>query len=123
MREWNVAQAVHHGWSRNVLEHHIRTVVHVWLEAAPANFAVTLAAGESGLAQQIFEDPYVLDFLALEGDAKELQLSRPCSIGSSTRCASRGRGSCSWAESVLVTLGWCGFKSRLGFRPPASSPQ
>jgi predicted nuclease of restriction endonuclease-like (RecB) superfamily len=75
-REWYAAQAVHRGWSRNVLEHHIRTAAHARLEAAPSNFAVTLPAGESDLAQQLTKDPYVLDFLALEGDTKERQLEQ-----------------------------------------------
>lgn len=75
-RNWYAAQAVHHGWSRNVLEHHIRTDAHVRLQAAPSNFAATLPAGESELAQQLTKDPYVLDFLALEGDPKERQLEQ-----------------------------------------------
>lgn len=75
-REWYAAQAVRHGWSRNVLEYHIRTDAHSRLEAAPSNFAATLPAGESDLAQQITKDPYVLDFLALDGDAKERQLEQ-----------------------------------------------
>ena len=49
---------------------------HARLEAAPSNFAATLPAGESDLAQQITKDPYVLDFLALDGDAKERQLEQ-----------------------------------------------
>lgn len=44
IREWYAAQAVHHDWSRNVLEHHIRTDAHARLEAAPSNFAATLPA-------------------------------------------------------------------------------
>jgi len=75
-RNWYAEQALHHGWSRNVLEHHIRTVSHHRLEAAPTNFADVLPAGESDLAQQLTKDPYVLDFLALDGDAKERHLEQ-----------------------------------------------
>jgi predicted nuclease of restriction endonuclease-like (RecB) superfamily len=44
IRNWYAAQALHHGWSRNVLEHHIRTDAHTRLQAAPTNFAATLPA-------------------------------------------------------------------------------
>ncbi|NUU51228.1 MULTISPECIES: PDDEXK nuclease domain-containing protein [Curtobacterium] len=76
MRNWYAEPAVQHGWSRNVLEHHIRTGAHQRLEAAPTNFAAVLPAGESDLAQQLTKDPYVLDFLALDGDAKERHLEQ-----------------------------------------------
>ncbi len=75
-RNWYAEHAVRHCWSRNVLEHHIRTGAHQRLEAAPTNFADVLPAGESDLAQQLTKDPYVLDFLALDGDAKERHLEQ-----------------------------------------------
>ncbi|KQO59809.1 PDDEXK nuclease domain-containing protein [Curtobacterium sp. Leaf261] len=76
LRDWYAGQALTYGWSRNVVEHHIRISAHTRLEAAPSNFADVLSAGESDLAQQITKDPYVLDFLALGGDAKERQLEQ-----------------------------------------------
>jgi predicted nuclease of restriction endonuclease-like (RecB) superfamily len=75
-REWYVSRALAHGWSRNVLEHHIRTSAHTRFEAAPANFDRALTASESDLAQQITKDPYVLDFLAVDGDASERELEQ-----------------------------------------------
>jgi predicted nuclease of restriction endonuclease-like (RecB) superfamily len=76
LRDWYAGQAAAQGWSRNVLEHQIRTIAHLRLEAAPSNFPATLPAGESDLAQQLTKDPYVLDFLALDGDAKERHLEQ-----------------------------------------------
>ena len=76
LRDWYASQAATHGWSRNVLEHQIRTTAHTRLQAAPTNFPATLPAGESDLAQQLTKDPYVLDFLALDGDAKERHLKQ-----------------------------------------------
>lgn len=70
------AHATAHGWSRNVLEHQINTSAHARLQAAPSNFPVTLPAGDSDLAQQLTEHPYVLDLLALDGDAKERHLEQ-----------------------------------------------
>lgn len=76
LRNWYAAQTVEHGWSRNVLEHHIRTSAHARFAAAPSNFARVLGAESSDLAQQITKDPYVLDFLALDSDARERQLEQ-----------------------------------------------
>ncbi|WP_182048032.1 YhcG family protein [Curtobacterium sp. ME26] len=76
LRDWYAERAGLHGWSRNVLEHHIRTAAHSRVQAAPSNFPATLPAGDSDLAQQLTKDPYVLDFLALDGDAKERHLEQ-----------------------------------------------
>jgi len=75
-REWYVDRSIAHGWSRNVLEHHIRTAAHERFENAPTNFDRALQAGESDLAKQITKDPYVLDFLAIDGDAPERELEQ-----------------------------------------------
>jgi predicted nuclease of restriction endonuclease-like (RecB) superfamily len=76
LRDWYAANAAAHGWSRNVLDHQIRSAAHTRLEAAPTNFADVLPPADSDLAQQITKDPYVLDFLAIDGDAKERQLEQ-----------------------------------------------
>lgn len=76
LRSWYADQALAHGWSRNVLEHHIKTNAHTRFEAAPSNFDRVLDRTDSDLAQQITKDPYVLDFLAIDGDAKERGLEQ-----------------------------------------------
>ncbi|MFL0360907.1 YhcG family protein [Curtobacterium flaccumfaciens] len=76
LRDWYAGQAAAHGWSRNVLDHQIRTAAHTRLQAAPTNFAEVMPPGDSDLAQQITKDPYVLDFLALDSDAKERHLEQ-----------------------------------------------
>ncbi len=76
LRDWYAERTVHHGWSRNVLEHHIRTSAHERFEAAPTNFERALAPDASDLAAQMTKDPYVLDFLALDGDASERVLEQ-----------------------------------------------
>jgi hypothetical protein len=38
LRDWYPAEAVTHGWSRAVLEHHIKTVAHAVFGTAPTNF-------------------------------------------------------------------------------------
>ncbi|WP_344796261.1 PDDEXK nuclease domain-containing protein [Frondihabitans peucedani] len=76
LRSWYTDQALAHGWSRNVLEHHIKTQAHTRFEAAPSNFDRVLGRTDSDLAQQITRDPYVLDFLAVNGDVKERGLEQ-----------------------------------------------
>ncbi len=74
LREWYAAQAVEHGWSRNVLVNQIMSQLHLRQGAAPSNFSSTLPAGESELAQQITKDPYNLEFLDLEAEVTERKL-------------------------------------------------
>ncbi|TCU50110.1 PDDEXK nuclease domain-containing protein [Curtobacterium sp. PhB146] len=73
-RDRYAAQALEHGWSRNVLEHHVATNAHERFTSALTNFDRVLDEADSDLAQQITRDPYVLDFLALDAGATERQL-------------------------------------------------
>jgi predicted nuclease of restriction endonuclease-like (RecB) superfamily len=75
-RDWYASRSVEHGWSRNVLEHHIRTRLHERSASAPTNFDRALEPDQSDLARQLTKDPYVLDFLAVDGDAAERELER-----------------------------------------------
>ena len=73
-RQWSAARAVEYGWSRAVLIDHIATNRHAQVSAAPNNFPATLAGGESDLAREIVQDPYDLDFLALDPGYTEREL-------------------------------------------------
>ena len=73
-REFYAAAAVEHGWSRNVLTHHITTSLRTRIGAAPSNFADQLPAPDSDLAQQLVRDPYVFDFLTLTTRVAERDL-------------------------------------------------
>jgi len=75
-RDWYAAQALEHGWSRNVLEHYIATNAHERFTSALTNCDRVLERTDSDLAQQITRDPYVLGFLALDADATERQLEQ-----------------------------------------------
>lgn len=70
-RLWYAAKAVEHGWSRDVLAHHIGSGLHQRQGRAVTNFARTLPTPQSDLAQQITKDPYLFDFLTLHADANE----------------------------------------------------
>lgn len=75
-REWYVRQTIENGWSRNVLAVQVESGLFYRQGRAVSNFARTLPAPQSELAQQILKDPYTFDFLSLGPDAQERDLER-----------------------------------------------
>jgi predicted nuclease of restriction endonuclease-like (RecB) superfamily len=73
-RKWYIQQAAEHGWSRNVLEHQIKTDLYNRSGKAITNFSTTLPALDSDLAQEALKDPYVFDFITTSSDTKERHL-------------------------------------------------
>lgn len=71
VRRWYAAQAIEHGWSRNVLVMQIETQLHARSGQAVTNFAATLPAPQSDLARESLKDPYRFDFLGLGSEAQE----------------------------------------------------
>ncbi|RAG84573.1 DUF1016 domain-containing protein [Streptacidiphilus pinicola] len=71
--DFYAAEAVQHGWSRGVLQHWIASRLHATKGAALTNFDRTLPEG-SDAVRELVKDPYHLDFLELDGDAKERDL-------------------------------------------------
>jgi predicted nuclease of restriction endonuclease-like (RecB) superfamily len=67
---------VQNGWSRNVLVHQIESGLYQRQGKAITNFARTLPSPQSDLAQQLFKDPYVFDFLTGEARMQERDLQR-----------------------------------------------
>lgn len=59
-RLWYARNAVEHGWSRKLLEHHIATRRHEREGKAVTNFARALPAAESELVAQIVHEDYNL---------------------------------------------------------------
>ena len=75
-RTWYARQVIENGWSRNVLLHQIESGLFARQGGALTNFARTLPAGQSELAQQILKDPYSFDFLSLGPEMLERDLER-----------------------------------------------
>ncbi|MFO0966333.1 MAG: PDDEXK nuclease domain-containing protein [Gemmataceae bacterium] len=73
-RLWYAAKTLEHGWSRAVLTVQIESDLYRRQGKAVSNFAVTLPAPQSDLAQQALKDPYLFDFLTLHDDAVERDL-------------------------------------------------
>lgn len=73
-RRWYAHAAIQHGWSRNLLVHHIEGRLIQRQGAAVTNFAATLPQPQSELAQQLIRDPQIFDFLHLGPEFKEREL-------------------------------------------------
>jgi predicted nuclease of restriction endonuclease-like (RecB) superfamily len=73
-REWYLAKAIEHGWSRNVLVIQIETRLRERSGQAITNFTTQLPAPLSDLARESLKDPYRLDFLGLGEEARERAL-------------------------------------------------
>lgn len=75
-REWYARAAIEHGWSRNVLVHHIEARLVERQGSAPTNFERTIPAADSDLARETLKDPYKFDFLSVGEEAKEREIER-----------------------------------------------
>jgi predicted nuclease of restriction endonuclease-like (RecB) superfamily len=73
-RTWYMRETLTHGWSRNILSLQIAGDAHARRGKAVTNFAATLPAPESDLAQQSLKDPYIFDFLTLTEPFQEREL-------------------------------------------------
>lgn len=70
-RLWYAAEAIAHGWTREVLALHIERRLHERLGKAISNFDLALPPEDSGMAQQATKDPYVFDFIGLAEGKRE----------------------------------------------------
>ncbi len=70
-RDWYLARAAEHNWSRNVLEMQIESNLQGRTGQAVTNFEQQLPQPNSDLARESLKDPYRFDFLGLADDAQE----------------------------------------------------
>jgi predicted nuclease of restriction endonuclease-like (RecB) superfamily len=73
-RIWYMQQALVHSWSRDFLTLEIKSSAHLRQGQAVTNFDRVLPSPQSDLAQQLFKDPYIFDFLTLEEPFHEREL-------------------------------------------------
>lgn len=71
-----VNKTIEHNWSRNVLTHQIESGLYQREGRAITNFADTLPAPQSDLAQQLIKDPYCFDFISLTEEYNERELEK-----------------------------------------------
>ncbi len=75
-RIWYARKTVEHGWSRNILAIQIENHTHLRQGKALNNFSVALPPVDSDMAQQVFKDPYVFDFLGTGDARREAELEQ-----------------------------------------------
>lgn len=69
-------QTIANGWSKNILAVQIETKLHKRIGQTANNFEVTLPPDDSDMANQIFKDPYLFDFLGTAEVRKEAELEK-----------------------------------------------
>ncbi|QWF70576.1 DUF1016 family protein [Methylomonas paludis] len=75
-RDWYLACAVEHNWSRNILVMQIETRQRERSGKAVTNFAASLPQPQSDLARESLKDPYRFDFLGLTDEAREREIEK-----------------------------------------------
>ncbi len=75
-RLWYIHQTIQFGWSRNILSIQIENQAHLRQGKAISNFPTALPPVDSDMAQQIFKDPYVFDFLGTGDHRREVELEQ-----------------------------------------------
>jgi len=75
-RLWYAAQTLEHGWSQPVLCLQIEGRTHERHGKALTNFKATLPPRDSDMAEQVFKDPYLFDFLGTADLRREREVER-----------------------------------------------
>lgn len=114
-RLWYAAQALEHGWSRNILALHIERRLHERRGRAVSNFARTLSPGDSDMAAQIFKDPYLFDMLGTADPRREAEVERSLVDHVQTFLLELGAGFAFVGRQVLLEVGERDFKIDLLF--------
>jgi predicted nuclease of restriction endonuclease-like (RecB) superfamily len=70
-RAWLASQAAQQGWSRAILQSHIKNRLYERQGQAITNFEARLPVTQAALAQESLKDPYLFDFLGLGDEALE----------------------------------------------------
>jgi predicted nuclease of restriction endonuclease-like (RecB) superfamily len=74
VRTFYLQKIIEEGWSRAVLTLQIERQLHRRLGQAVSNFQVTLPPSDSDLAEQVFKDPYIFDFLGTADVRREREV-------------------------------------------------
>jgi predicted nuclease of restriction endonuclease-like (RecB) superfamily len=74
IRQWYAQKVLENGWSQAILIHQIESGLHKRIGKTSYNFEVALPPSNSDMANQIFKDPYVFDFLGTADTRREREL-------------------------------------------------
>jgi predicted nuclease of restriction endonuclease-like (RecB) superfamily len=76
LRLWYAQKTIENGFGKDMLVYQIDTQLHKRQGAAVQNFEISLPPAQSDLANQIFKDPYVFDFLGTADPRREAELEQ-----------------------------------------------
>jgi predicted nuclease of restriction endonuclease-like (RecB) superfamily len=76
IREWYMGHCIAEGWSRSILEMQIDGGAHTRQGKALTNFKATLPPADSDMAEQVFKDPYLFDFLGTADPRREREVEQ-----------------------------------------------
>lgn len=75
-RIFYIIKVIENTWSKNILIANIETNLYSRIGKAITNFDSTLSKNEAELVRLTLKNPYMFDFLGIEGEVKELELER-----------------------------------------------
>lgn len=100
-----VRKTVENGWSRNVLAVEIAGDLYARQGKAVTNFALTMPAPDSDLAQQITKDPYIFEVQGLAEKYRETELTKAMCDNIVRLLNSMGKGFAFVGREHVVELG------------------
>ncbi|MDD4350137.1 MAG: PDDEXK nuclease domain-containing protein, partial [Opitutales bacterium] len=104
-RDWYLAKAVEHAWSRNVMVMQIETRLLERQGKAVTNFEQRLPKPQSDLARESIKDPYRFDFLGLNDEAQEREIESALVQHVTRFLLELGAGFAFVGHQVLLDLG------------------
>lgn len=75
-RVWYAQKTLENGWSRDVLALQIESRLIERSGKSVNNFSIALPPADSDMADQIFKDPYLFDFLGTDVPRREVEIER-----------------------------------------------
>ncbi len=75
-RIWYAGKTIENGWSKTILELQIQSKLMERTGKTVNNFPVALPPLDSDMANQIFKDPYLFDFLGTDMPRREVEIEQ-----------------------------------------------
>lgn len=100
-----INKTIEFGWSRDMLDTHLKLNEHKRVGNSTTNFELTLPPIQSDLAQQVLKDPYNFDFLTLSENYKERELEDALTENVTRFLLELGSGFAYVGRQVPLTVG------------------
>lgn len=115
LRLWYAQKAIENGWSQPVLVFQVESKLHQRLGQTNNNFAISLPPEQSDMAEQIFKDPYIFDFLGTDIPRRELDIEKSLTLHVEKFLLELGQGFAFVGRQVLLEVGDSDFRLDLLF--------